>query len=524
MKEKKPVTKKIKMEEPKSRRVKQVRLEEEKEIRSRRISPEPSEEWEEEVLPPAGKRKKKSENHGIMLITYFFVAVFLGLIGNMVFFVQFRSDEVINSSYNYRESVLAERVVRGSIVAKDGEVLAETKTSSKGKETRVYPYKNMFAHVVGRFSKGKTGIEASSNLKMLTSHDNALKNAFLELSGEKVQGDTIVTTLDYSLQKAAYDALGSRQGAVVVMEPDTGKILAMVSKPDYDPNTITDNWERLNGADADHSALLNRVTQGLYPPGSTFKVLTVLAYIRQNSKYKDFSFDCDGSVSYAGVKINCYNQKKHGDLNLKQAFAKSCNGAFASMGMELDMDQFHAMCEEFLFNQSLPTALMTQKSSFELDGSSEEKEIPQTVIGQGKTLMTPLHNAMIACTIANGGVMMKPYVIDRIESSTGNVVDQTEPEVYASPMTSKEAKTLTSYMKAVVTDGTAYGLQSSAYSAAGKTGSAEYNESKDSHAWFIGFAPAEDPEIAICVIVEGAGAGSDHAVPIARKVFDTYFK
>ena len=506
--------------------VKKVRVDED-EIRSRKIEPyiEPDE-GEEPELPEeesAIAAERKKNNRSIMAITYVFLALFVGMIIHLVYFVGWESDQVINSSYNRRETVLAERVVRGKIISSDGVVLAETLTDDDGDEYRYYPYKNMFAHSVGRVNRGKTGLESSTNLKMLYSHDNGLRNAWSELKGNKLAGDNVITTLNFELQKVAYDALGDRDGVVIAIEPDTGKILCMVSKPDYNPNTIEQNWEDLIAEDAEESALLNRATQGLYPPGSTFKVLTTLAFMRQKTKFRDFTYTCAGTFSYMDVKIQCYNQTAHGTQSLKEAFANSCNSAFAKIGSELDWDEFYEMCETFFFNTTLPSNVAAAKSQFQLDGSGSKSLIPQTSIGQGDTLMTPMHNAMMAAMIANGGVLMKPYLVDRYESSSGSWKDKNSPELYNTMMSPDEVKVLTECMRAVVSDGSAAkGFATAKYRAAGKTGSAEYNAEKESHAWFIGFAPYDDPEIAICVLVEGGGSGGTAAVPIARKVFDAW--
>ena len=188
------------------------------------------------------------------------------------------------------------------------------------------------------------------------------------------------------------------------------------------------------------------------------------------------------------------------------------------------MTAFRKLCDSFLFNQSIPVDMVYNKSSFVLNGKTAKDQIPQTVIGQGQTQITPLHNALIVSAIANGGVMMKPYVVDSIESQSGEIVKKYLPEMYKTVMTPEEAEILTTFMNATVESGTATALKNSRYSVAGKTGSAEYMEGKPAHAWFVGFAPAEKPEIAVSIIVESVGTGSDYAVPIAEKIFEAYFK
>lgn len=471
------------------------------------------------------KKNKKYANKEILVVTYIFVGLFVLLMGNFTYFIIAKSSGVINNSYNKRQDLLAERVVRGEIKGSKGEVLATTVEDKKGKSSRVYPYNNMFVHVVGQFDKGRTGIESTENFNLLTSHAKPFTIVMNELAGEKNIGDNIVTTLDVNLQKTAYNALGNRKGSIVVMEPGTGKILAMVSKPDYDPNNILNDWEKLIKDPDNNSALINRATQGLYPPGSTFKILTALEYMKEYpEKYKKYTYDCQGKAVFNSVTINCYNNKKHGKQNFVESFANSCNGSFANIGTKLNMDSFRKLCETFLFNSPLPTNIPYKQSSFVLNGDSAPGEIPQTVMGQGKTQISPFHNLLIVSAIANGGSLMDPYVVDHIENYNGDMVKKNIPSAYKKLMTTKEAENMTKLMKEVVKQGTAYGLSGLGFSAAGKTGSAEFDSGNSSHAWFVGFAPADNPQIAVSIIIEGVGTGSDYGVPIAKQLFKEYVK
>lgn len=467
--------------------------------------------------------KRRGTNREILVVTYIFIGLFVMLLANFSYFLFADSKSVINNTYNKRQDLLAERVIRGQILGNSGEVLAQTIEDDEGNSKRVYPYKDLFVHVVGRFDKGKTGIELSENFNLLTSNANPIEKIFNELSEKKNVGDNIVTTLDVELQKVAYNALGNHKGSVVVLEPSTGKILAMVSKPDYDPNQITSLWNDLVDDSENNSALINRATQGLYPPGSTFKIVTALQYMREHSDYKKFKYTCKGSITIGDMKINCYNNKVHGTVNLETALAKSCNTAFAYIGTKLNKNSWLSTSESLLFNSELPLPFPYKKSSFTLNSSSEKTLAAQTAIGQGNTLISPMHNLLLVSAIANGGTLMKPYVVDHIENYVGNVVSKNMPSTFGNLVTAKEAQTLTDMMEEVVNDGTAYKLSSNRYQAAGKTGSAEFDSGKSSHAWFVGFAPSDNPKIAVSVIVEGAGTGSDYAVPIAKKIMDTYF-
>lgn len=473
------------------------------------------------------KSQRRDKNKEFAGIAYGFIAIFLAMIVYLVYFQLARSEVFINNPYNTRLDNFAERIVRGNITASDGTVLASTKVASDGSETRVYPQGRMYAHVVGYADNGKTGLEASYNFELLRSHSFLLERVVNEIEGKKNEGDTLVTTLDDSLQRAAYDALGNRKGAVVVLEPGTGKIRAMVSKPDFDPNTIVTDWNAILSDDESNSVLLNRASQGLYPPGSTFKLVTALEYIREHPKdYKNYSYTCGGSITRDNYTLHCFGNSVHGEVDLEKSLAKSCNSSFANIGLSLDRKHFSDTCEDLLFGKDLPIDFAGSKSRFSLTPQSGESEVMATAIGQGKTLVSPLHMALIVCAIQNDGVLMRPCLAERVENADGAKLEQYEPSVYGRLMSGREAKILRRYMKTVVTDGTASALQSSSYVAAGKTGSAEFgNEKGRSHAWFVGYANAKGKQpIAIAVIVEDAGSGSTVGVPIAKSVFDTYFK
>lgn len=474
-----------------------------------------------------GNTRKRDNNKEFAVIAYFFIGIFLAMIAYFSYFQVARSEQFINNPYNSRLDSFAKRIIRGDIVSDDGTLLATTKTDDEGNETRVYPEGRTYAHVVGYADNGKAGLESSYNFELLRSHSFILERVVNEIEGQKNQGDTLVTTLRDDLQKAAYEALGDRKGAVVVLEPDTGKILAMVSKPDFDPNTIVTNWDAILANDDQNSVLLNRASQGLYPPGSTFKLVTALEYIREHPKdYKNYSYDCTGSITADNYTLHCFGNSVHGEVDLKKSVAKSCNSSFANVGLSLDLKNYADTCEDLLFNKSLPTGFASSKSRFSLQPGASDSEVMATAIGQGDTLVSPLHMALIVSAIQNDGVLMNPYLVQRIENSDSSEVERYEPSAYGRLMTEKEAKILRGMMKAVVTDGTASALSSGNYTAAGKTGSAEYSTTKgESHAWFTGYANAKGySPIAIAVVVEGAGNGGTVSVPIAKSVFDTYFK
>ena len=474
----------------------------------------------------SGKKsgKKEKKNHELAVVTYLFVGLFTVMVGYFVYFQTVLSPEVINNPYNSRLDAFAEKVVRGSILTSDGEVLARTDTDADGNETRIYPYGSTFAHVVGYSTRGNTGLESLANYNLLTSSASMGEQFTNEIKEQKNPGDNVITTLDLNLQQTAYRALGKNRGAVVVLEADTGRVLAMVSKPDFDPGSINEDWESLTAEDDTKSALYNRASQGLYAPGSTFKIITLLEYMRENPDYADFSFQCEGSLTAGNYTIRCYNKTVHGKEDLTKAFAKSCNSAFSSIALDLDENGFTDTCQELLFNSELPFELTYSKSSFSLSSDATPAQRMMVGIGQGQTLVSPLHMAMIVSSIANDGVLMKPYLMERVESSKGETVKTFRSQQYGSLMTAEEAGVLKEYMTAVVESGTGSKLSDLGFAVAGKTGTAEYTSDKDkSHAWFAGFSDTGSSDIAVCVLVEEKGSGSEYAVPIAREIFSAWY-
>ena len=440
-------------------------------------------------------------------------------------YVALHSEELFNNSYNSRQKVLAEKNQRGTIYAADGEELAVTRTDEEGNDVRVYPYNNLFAHVVGYSDKGKTGIEQLQNYELIQSDIPVSQQLKNEAEGIKNPGNDVYTTLDVAMQEAADKALGMYTGAAVAIDVKTGKVLAMISKPDFDPNEIAQIWEEVS-SDEENSPLLNRASQGLYPPGSTFKIVTALEYIRENpDTWQNYRYECDGTYVNGDNRIQCYHGTVHGSVDLITSFAKSCNTSFANIGMSLDRASFADTIHSLLFDQELPFELPYSKGSISLNENSSDEDVIQTSIGQGKTQVTPLQMAMITAAIANDGVLMRPYVVESVESASGKIISGTQPEEYGRLMSEKEAQILQQFMEEVVESGTASKLQGRSYTAAGKTGSAEYSQNKsDSHAWFTGYAPAEDPQVAVTVIIEEMGSGGDYAVPIARRILDAYFE
>ena len=480
---------------------------------------------EEDIYPEYDDDKKRDRKNTELKVTvYIFLAMFLALIVYFAVFVQFKAPHQINNSYNMRQKNLAQSVIRGTIYSANGEVLAREALDHNGKEVRFYPYGNIFAHAAGFSTYGNYGLEKTANIELLTSNAPVNERVAKEMQGIRNTGDNIFTSYDPALQTAAYQALGNYKGAVIAMEAKTGKVLAMVSKPDYDPNTVADEWEEIS-QNEEESPLLNRAVQGLYPPGSTFKIVTALEYIREHPEdFTDYSYSCTGHITAEDADIECYHGSVHGTVDLKASFAKSCNCSFANIGLAADIAVFSDTADKLLFNRVLPLDREYKRSSFNLSSLSDTEERMQSAIGQGKVLVTPMHMALITQAVANDGMMMKPLEILRQENYLKDVIKEYGPEEYKRVMSADEAHILKEYMKEVVLTGTGRKLNGLSYTVAGKTGSAEYGSEKGkSHAWFTGFCDTDDPDIVVTVIMEGAGSGSDYAVPVAKRIFDAYY-
>lgn len=459
------------------------------------------------------------------IVFYSFTLLFVCMSTYLSIYVNTHERELINNSYNSRQTILARENTRGKIFDRNGNVLAQTLTDANGSEYRDYPTANLFAHAVGYSTKGRTGVESMANYYLINTEASIAQKVENDVSGKKNPGNDVYTTFDYELQKIAYDSMGVYKGAIIVSNVKTGEILAMVSKPDYDPNNIVVMWDEFM-QDDESGTLLNRVTQGLYPPGSTFKIITALEYMRENpTDYINYRFNCTGSYKGDGIKINCFHGAVHGNENFLSSFSHSCNSSFANIGMQLDRNSFGNTLDALSFNSKLPTEYNYSVSKLNVNSMTSDYDMAQVSIGQGKAQMTPLLLNMITNSIANEGVCMEPRVLDKAVNCNGEVIEEWDNVVYKQFMSKSEAEGLKNLMESVVKEGTAKaGMSGANYRAAGKTGSAEFDSLKlDSHAWFTGFAPVEDPEISVTIIIESIGTGGDYAVPMAKRIFDAYF-
>lgn len=421
------------------------------------------------------------------------------------------------NAYNRRISATEKTMRKGEIRTADGSILARSILGEDGTIYRIYPHGEAAVFVTGHMNMGTTGTE-SQYWEQMYSVDIPLWHKWRrKASGEVLEGNSLVTTIDLELQEAAFDALEGYSGAIGVMEVGTGRMLAFTSAPSYDPNEISVQWEALQ--ERTDAPLLNRMNFGLYPPGSTFKLVTTLAYLRQHEK-ANFSYTCEGSARFHNTTVHCNNEKAHGSQTLKEAFANSCNTAYAYMGEQISDEDFMAVAEELGLGNVWAGDISYTESLFTIGEETEDAVRVQASFGQGETLVTPLQMLMIVSGIANKGILKMPYLVEQIVNSEGDVVEQYTSVGEQVLMSEDTAALLTEYLVAASEEKMPE-FAERGITVAGKTGSAETAEG--THSWYVCFAPADHPEIAIVVLMEHAGSGSRYAVPAAKKLLEVYF-
>ncbi|HHW57239.1 MAG TPA: cell division protein FtsI [Clostridia bacterium] len=457
-----------------------------------------------------------------------FAVLFFSLIGYLTYFQLYERDKLITSSYSVYNRRLIEqekKILRGSILDRNGIVLAKSVMEADGTQKRVYLDGPAFAQVIGYsrriYQQGNAGIEKTYDRELLGMVGNDPMVLLRKLILAKGQiGDNVYLTIDKTLQDLAYREMEGRKGAVVAINPKTGEILAMVSTPSYDPNTLGENWEKIMRS-PEH-VVLNRATQGLYPPGSVFKIITTAAVLTHKPELYSQTFDCKGYVVVDGNKISDFGGIAHGKEDFQRAFYVSCNSFFIQVGLDLGSENLQKMAYAFGLNQRIPLETDTARNYFPaIEG---RVALAETSIGQGKMLVTPLTMALATSAVANEGVIMKPYLMRYVvDPISGTVIEKSAPTQYLAPITKDVADTIKQLMMGVVNnpEGTGRAAQISGITVAGKTGTAE-NPHGEPHAWFVAFAPAEDPQVVVSVIVENGSEGGRVAAPIARDIIKAY--
>lgn len=456
-----------------------------------------------------------------------FLMCFIGLCAYIGYFEIFKAPQLAASPYNKRLWAIRNEVLRGTIYDRNMRPL--TKSTRINMESQKIEYADgaLFAHVLGYadIKYGITGLQFKFDKELMST---SIKDKILSMfslnknkdENEKI-GNGLLTTLDYDIQKRAFDMLGNNRGAVVAINPKTGEILALVSKPSFDPNKLDEEWSNINSNK--DKPLINRATAGLYPPGSTFKTITAISALENIPNIQSRIFEDKGKISFNNKEsLSNFNGEVFGNINFKDSYVHSSNVVFGTIGMELGNTKLNKTAEKFFFNNNIPTdEIIIENSRFPSLKKYEVGNIAQSAIGQSSVLVTPMEMAIVASTIANNGILMKPHIVKDIVNSKKESIRAINSEQIGQIISTNTAQIMKDYMREVVTKGTGMGASINGIEVCGKTGTAEHSDEGSgapAHSWFIAFAPYKDPKIAVAVIVEDGGQGGGAAANIAREV------
>jgi penicillin-binding protein A len=476
-------------------------------------------------------------NRPIVRLYGFVVLLFALLVAFTSRWTIFDASSLRANPLNARALLEQQRVARGPIVASDGSVLAHSLRGSEGTYERSYPTGEEFAHAIGYsyINFGSTGLERFRNAELDGRAGTNLQSILDQLQGRKRQGDKIVTTLNPAAQRVANGALAGHHGAVVALDPRTGAVTVMASTPGYDPNALRSSGgarqlEREEAGSSPQKSRVNRAVQFGYAPGSTFKVVTATAAIDSGAFTPQSVVDGRNGVPISGVPLsNDYNQS-FGPIDLTTALQKSVNTVFAQVAERLGKQTLARYMDRFGFNRKpqldYPATQMSSSGEFRglrlLPPTSRFVDVGRMGIGQDKLAVTPLQMAEVAAAVANHGQLMVPHLTDRILDHDGRTVATIAPQVQSTVMRRSTADAVTAMMEAVVSGGTGTAAQIPGILVAGKTGTAETQIGNTiNNVWFIAFAPADNPRVAIAVTVKGVpGFGGGIAAPIAKQVME----
>lgn len=443
-------------------------------------------------------------------------SLFVLLVVYMVFFQFFRSEKIAKNSYNQRMSVNEDEIVRGDIFDKNRELLATTYTNDAGEKKRDYLYPMLYAHLIGynHVSYGKTGLELAYNNELLNVETQKTFGQLKNLIAPTGEGNDLVLTIDNRLQERAYGLLEGHKGSVVLMNYKTGEVLAMAGRPSFNPLNLDENWDDL--LQDESSPLLNRSTQGLYTPGSSFKVVTAAAILenlsREQQKYVD-----KGETVVDGYTIRNYLNETFGEITLRDAIVNSVNTYFSDKGVEVGAGALNDSAEKFMLDKSVPFDIPIAISQAPYASQRGLTEIAAAAFGQGKTLVTPMQMAMIIAAIANDGQMNAPVLVSRVINPEGEVIEEKTTHSLSQVVAEGYALELKDDLVAAVEAGSRAYIEGQ--TVGGKTGTAE-TSSGLTHAWFIAFLENEDLPLAVAVVLEEDGTlGGQTAAPIAREMF-----
>lgn len=470
-------------------------------------------------------------SNNIKKVLMIFLICFIGLISYITYFEMVEGPKIVNNTYNRRLWVKRNEVLRGTIYDRNGKPLTKSSRINQETQKREYTGGEIFAHALGYvdIKYGITGLEKKYDKELMdTDIEDTIKSLIKNKGKEQEKiGDSLKTTLDYDVQSKAYDLLGDNKGAVVALNPKTGEVLAMVSKPSFNPNNLQEIWQSIN---ADKNIpLLNRATAGLYPPGSTFKTVTAVSALENMPGVRNRTFQDNGELRISDkYSLHNYEGETFGNIDFKNAYVHSSNVVFGTLGLELGNDKLKETAEKFYFNKYIPAdGIPVEQSKFPTLKNYEKGSIAQTAIGQSSDLASPLQMALVSATIANGGTMMKPQLVKEVQTSKGVLVKSVQPESLGQIISTSTANTMRDFMKSVVQEGTGVNASVEGVDVCGKTGTADHQvNGKDAtpHSWFIGFAPYDNPQVAVAVIVEDGGQGGKAAAGIASEVIRTALK
>jgi peptidoglycan glycosyltransferase len=441
-----------------------------------------------------------------------------------------------NNAHNVRVLYSQYSHQRGPIVVAGKAIAESVPTKDALKYLRTYPGGALYAAITGYYSLtiGATGIEQTNNPVLSGDADNLFVKRISDyFTGRTPQGGAVVLTLDPAVQQAAYAALAGRRGAVVALNPRTGAILALVTSPSYNPSPLTVHdpaeiqraYKRLLASP--NAPLLDRAISQTYPPGSTFKVITTAAALSSGHYNAKTVLPAPHELSLPQTTHKLANFQgetcgSHDKITLADALRVSCNTAYGALGLRLGQAALRRQADAFGFNSSLSIPLPVAPSRFPSDIPAPQ--VAFSAIGQFSDAVTPLQMAMVAAAIGNGGVVMKPYLVAQERAPDSSVLDQATPREIGRAVSPSVATELTALMEGVVAKGTGTAAQLPGVTVAGKTGTAENVPGKPTHAWFICFAPAQNPQVALAVVVENGGIGGVTAAPIARRVLQAALK
>jgi penicillin-binding protein A len=479
-------------------------------------------------------------NKQIVKLFAFTVVLFGVLVGFTSYWSVFEAEALKEKSANKRPLFEQQQIPRGRILAADGTLIAKSVAKGMGaakRYVRRYPEGALFGHPIGYSfaEEGQSEFEKFHNDE-LVGEESEFGSILDELLGHAQEGDDIVTNIDTEAQRVALaDLQEAGFGAVVAIEPSTGAVKVMASNAPYDPNRIPYDLPQLNRNEIE-TPLLDRATQGLYPPGSTFKVVTAAAGLDSGTITPETTINAPGTLEVEGTPLQNDFNEDFGPIALDTALTNSVNTWFGQLAQQLGNDTLFEYMERFGFN-STPAIDLPSDEVYDSGVYEEERllhrndpvDLARLGIGQERLLATPLQMAEVAAAVANGGKLMKPQIWKRVIDPDGRVVDSLDPSVYSEPISAETAAELTTAMEGVVSEGTGTNAAISGISVAGKTGTAETPGNKacgggveENQAWFIGFAPADDPQIAIAASVECTEQfGNDVAAPIFRDVAET---